>query len=515
MTQENPPNADAPRTWLTALILLALLAAGALLRFHGIGAQSLWLDEYWAVYLSTARDDQAFDYPLNTVLDPPPATGFTNAPHWWHIWSGLDSATHPPFYYLVLRWWIDLLGDGDMATHALSALLSTAAIALMFEVLRPYGRWRALLAAGMMSFAPIQIYFAHETRPYALLMVTALLTAYFALRTMRQGPNRWRIGGLGICAVLFALTHYLAAGALIGVGIFAAIGLRNARRRAILATLAAALVVLIITWGPQFWRTRSLIHMWGTQYHFEVEPNGGPGLTASLLARAPARLALGAEDEIYPRPQHWLALCLLAFFVPLWNLRRRADLAFWWLWAAGSVIFVAVFDVARHAAMLQNARYIFVASPAIFALLATPLPIRGVLRWSTPALAFIAVLVAGAQRFAQGEPNQPDWRVMARLIQRCAGPHDLIAFIGTPQTPAIFYDIVFRHYAPDADNPILLLDETAPPSPIRGISGRPRIWVLAFGHSALGKLFPGWRAGRRVGGPIEQFLQALTPPPGD
>src|ERR1700683_1671130 len=101
-TQENPPNADGPRTWLTTLILLALLAAGAVLRFHGIGAQSLWLDEYWAVYLSTARDDQAFDYPLNTVLGPAPATGFTNAPHWWHIWGGLDSATHPPFYYLVL-----------------------------------------------------------------------------------------------------------------------------------------------------------------------------------------------------------------------------------------------------------------------------------------------------------------------------------------------------------------------------------------------------------------------------
>jgi len=514
-TAQNPADADVPPGWGTALILLALLAVGAVLRFRQLGAQSLWLDEYWAVYLSTARDDQALADPLSTVLDPPPETGFARAPHWWHIWTGLDSATHPPFYYFVLRWWIDLLGDGDLATHALSAALSIAAIALMFEVLRPCGRWRALLAAGMTTFSPIQIYFAHETRPYALLMVTALLTAYFTLRIVRLGASRRRIAGLGICAVLFALTHYLAAGALIGVGIFAAIAFNNPQRRAIVATLAAALVVLVIIWGPQFWKTRSLIHMWGTQYHFEVDANGGSRLTTSLLARAPARLALGAEDDAYPRPRHWLPLCLLALLVPLWALRRSPDVSFWWLWVAGSLAFVAVFDLARHAAMLQNVRYICVASPGIFALLATPLPIRGLLRWSASALVFIAVLIAGVQRFAQGEPSQPDWREMARLIQRSAGPQDVIAFIGTPQTPPIFYDIIFRHYAPNAENPILLLDETAGRWRIDGLSGRPRIWVLAFAHSPLEKMFPGWREGPRIGGPIEQFLQSLTPPPSD
>jgi len=500
-----------PSAWLSGLILLLLLAAAAVLRFQGIGGQSLWLDEYWALYLATARGDDALDRPLGVVLDPPPDTGFAGAPHWWHIWTGLDSTTHPPLYHLVLRGWVDLFGDGDSATHGLSAVLSIAAVALFFDVLRPYGRWRALLAAGLMTFAPAQIYFARETRPYALLMVTALLTARFALAIVRLGPNRLRVIGLAVCAVLFALTHYLAAGALIGVGIFAALALPGGRRRAILGALLAALIFLIVFWGPQFWRARGLFHEWDAVHHYQVEPDGGTALTASQLARAPARLTVATPEQTVP-PLLWIPYFLLAFLVPLGSLRQNPQAAFWWFWVAGSLSFVAVFDIARHAAMVQSVKYIFVASPGLYALLATPLPIRSWLRWLPMTTVLVMVLLAGVERFAQGEPRQPDWRIMAQLIQRNVGPRDLLAFVGSPQAPSIYYDIIFRHYAPDATNPILLLENPPDQKLLSQLSHRPRIWVLAFPRDPLDEMFPGWHIGPRIGGPIEQSLQQLTPP---
>jgi hypothetical protein len=507
-----PDAANAPPAWLVGSILLLLLAAAAVLRFHQIGAQSLWLDEYWALYLATARGDSAFERPLGVVLDPPPDCGFDNAPHWWNIWTGVDSQTHPPLYNLTLRGWVDLLGDSDTATHGLSALLSIAAVALIFYVLRPYGCWRALIAAGLMTFAPAQIYFAHETRPYALLMVTALLTARFALAIGRLGPSRWRIAGLACCSVLFALTHYLSAGALIGVGCFAEMRLNGPRRRAMIGTLLAALAIVTILWLPQFWRARRLVHIWGSEYHFEIDRNGGSALTGSLLARAPARLALAREDETYLRPQIWAPFFLLTFLAPLWSVHRRPEVAFWWLWTAGSLLFVAVFDVARHAVMLQNLRYIFVASPGIFALLATPFSIRPFLRWLPPALALVAVLMAGVQRFVQGEPRQPDLRTMAHVLHRAAGTRDLIVFIGRSDMPPVFYEIIFRHYAPDAANPIMLLVDAPEEAMLRQLSGRPRIWVLGYRQSRLGEMFPGWHIGPVIAGTIDQSLQRLTPP---
>jgi uncharacterized membrane protein len=122
--------------WFHWLILLGILIAGAGMRFYRIGQQSLWLDEYWAVYLATGRGDSELNSTLGEIHDPPPETGFASAPAWWHVWTGLDAGVHPPLYHVLLRWWIDACGDGDAATRTLSALASLGGIAALFSVLR-------------------------------------------------------------------------------------------------------------------------------------------------------------------------------------------------------------------------------------------------------------------------------------------------------------------------------------------------------------------------------------------
>ena len=139
----------------TTYILCVLLCVGTFLRFDRISKESLWVDEYWALYLATGRGNQIFDIPLNTVIRSPPAANFTDAPHWWHIWTGLGSVLHPPLYLLMLRGWVDLFGDSDLATRGMSAVFGLAAILLIFDLARTlHGKLAGIFAAGMMTFAP-------------------------------------------------------------------------------------------------------------------------------------------------------------------------------------------------------------------------------------------------------------------------------------------------------------------------------------------------------------------------
>jgi uncharacterized membrane protein len=95
----------------TGLALVVILAAGAFLRFFRIERQSLWSDEIYGIYMASGRGGQVLTLPTGRMLDPPPRILLNGAPSWPHVWTGLDADAHPPLYLIVLRWWMDLLGD--------------------------------------------------------------------------------------------------------------------------------------------------------------------------------------------------------------------------------------------------------------------------------------------------------------------------------------------------------------------------------------------------------------------
>ncbi len=175
-------------------ILLCFVCIGGFFRFDHIARQSLWVDEYWALYLATGRGDLIFDLPLGKVIESPPAVGFAGAPAAWHIWTGLASTPHPPFYHLMLRFWVDLFGDGDFATRSLSAVLGIGCIVLIFDLVRSiWGDFSALIAAGVMSFAAVQIDFGQQVRPYTLLVFIGLILCKSVMLIEQKGLSRTRI----------------------------------------------------------------------------------------------------------------------------------------------------------------------------------------------------------------------------------------------------------------------------------------------------------------------------------
>lgn len=134
--------------WLIIVLLLA-----ATLRFTGLGWRSLWLDEAFSVRHASQ--------PLAAV------------------WSGEGDPRHPPLYYVLLHAWMGL-GQDPATIRLLSASFSWATVGLVFLLGRVVDRNRpvtALLAAALLAIAPIDLWYAQETRMYALVAFCTALTA--------------------------------------------------------------------------------------------------------------------------------------------------------------------------------------------------------------------------------------------------------------------------------------------------------------------------------------------------
>src|SRR5689334_12882643 len=139
------------RRSLLCFCLLLLLAAG--LRFYRIDAQSLWSDEGSSV-AQALRDIPAIA--ANAALD-----------------------IHPPFYYILLHYWIIPLGVSEVALRSLSALLGIALVALVFALGKVWWNERVgLIAAFLAAINPFLIDYAQEARMYTLMAVLGAICVY-------------------------------------------------------------------------------------------------------------------------------------------------------------------------------------------------------------------------------------------------------------------------------------------------------------------------------------------------
>ncbi|MEW5720180.1 MAG: hypothetical protein AB1817_16255, partial [Chloroflexota bacterium] len=224
-------------------------------RLYRLDAQDIWGDEAFSIFLS--------QQPLSVVV------------------AGA-SDTHPPFYPLLLFFWLQLGGapstsSGAFATRALSALIGALAVPLIFvfarrltvrldahgESARPRVAWFAALFAAI---SPLLIYYSQETRMYELVAVLALASVYFSLKLVVHlqgsrgaGEQRGNPSPLRPCspapllcyfaATLLAMyTHYSAFFVLAAQNIFAFA--RLSKNRAALLRWIAVQIALAIAYIP-------------------------------------------------------------------------------------------------------------------------------------------------------------------------------------------------------------------------------------------------------------------------
>jgi mannosyltransferase len=152
--------------WTRAAIGLVILAMA--LTFGTLGRKSVWNDE--AVSIRSAQRSAA------EIWNPGDPSGYrlplrTAAPFRVH---GRDP--HPPGYYLLLHAW-PWRDGGEAQVRLLSALIGAVAVFLAFLVARRWDRRAGWLAAVLVAWAPLHVWYAQEARMYAFVEFAGLLMA--------------------------------------------------------------------------------------------------------------------------------------------------------------------------------------------------------------------------------------------------------------------------------------------------------------------------------------------------
>jgi 4-amino-4-deoxy-L-arabinose transferase-like glycosyltransferase len=214
-----------------------IMALAAVIRLWRLDYHSLWFDE--AVSLQWA----------------------TSSPAWtWQKTITLLEDKHPPGYYLLLHYWIELLDlvgvpRSDAALRILGALLGMLTVAGVLLLVRRLSERPVVLLTGLLvALSPILVWYSQELRMFQP-ATTALVWAGCALICASECEQRWLrwVWWIALVATTtFALYSYLFSAFLLP-----AIGLtllllwvsggrtRAAHQRLMEGVLALALVTLL------------------------------------------------------------------------------------------------------------------------------------------------------------------------------------------------------------------------------------------------------------------------------
>ncbi len=190
------------------LALGAVVALAALIRFATLDVQSFWQDE--AVTVGLVR--LGFGDMLRAIP---------------------DSESTPPLYYALAWVWSRVFGDGEVGLRALSALLGTLTVPVVYAIATRLVTSRAgLVAAVLAAVNPLLVWYSQEARAYALLVLLCALSILFFLEVRAQ-PSGQRLAAWAAVSGLALATHYFAGFLVVteAVWLLAALGGRDRLRR--------------------------------------------------------------------------------------------------------------------------------------------------------------------------------------------------------------------------------------------------------------------------------------------
>ncbi len=457
------PAAIRPRVrW--ELAAFAVVIAGVALRVLALADRSLTWDETYSIFIASQ--------PVTRVL----------------VLTAANEA-HPPLYYLLLHWWVQVFGPGEAAARALSVPIGTAIVLVTWMFgRRLIGEAPALLAAALVALAPSQVATAQEARMYGLLALTAL-SSWWALWAGMTGGRRASWVAYAVISAVMLYSHYY--GFFVLASHFAFLLWRRAPgdvwRRWTYATIGA--LALFMPWLP------ALPMQFGTGRAWPVYR---PPLTPALYIDTLTSITMGQLffDAIHggsiPRELSWsLTVGAVVVVVIGYRALRRAP-------AERALMVASVFfplTLAYGVSLVVNIfapRYLTFLMPGLALLAGAGVAAIGTVRtrWARAcAVAALAVLivpnVASLVRYYQfPKLDYFDWRQVSHTLAAQAHDDDAIVFL-----PGFARIAVNYYYPAPASQPRLVLtpygqDVLGPknerlPEVVASLVSRPRVWIIS------------------------------------
>jgi Dolichyl-phosphate-mannose-protein mannosyltransferase len=180
-----PPAASSRSSRAVLAAAALIIVAGGAIRFAALST-SIWFDESVSV-----RDvSGSFSQMLHKVI---------------------NHEASPPFYFICLWIWRQLVGSTAVDLRTLSAVAGTLTIALAFYVARRrIGQRAALVLAVCVAVSPVLVYYSTEMRMYGLLVLITGV-GFEAFLRCTKSPNARNLSVWAIASLLAVWTQYYAA----------------------------------------------------------------------------------------------------------------------------------------------------------------------------------------------------------------------------------------------------------------------------------------------------------------
>ena len=267
------------------LALGALLLIGVALRLYRFDAQKLWFDELYTAEL--ARQGL-------------PA-----------IWRNSFVQLTPPLPYLLFWAATQIGGLSALSLRLVSGLAAIVALPIYYLYCsRIADRRIALLATGLLSIAPLAVYYAQEARPYAPALLALLLVLLAFERVQRRGRSvDWVVYAL--LAAIAGQLHYVNV-ILVGAQLVALLVLALDRRRVLIGGTGVVLAVAAAL-GPFMLAVHSSGREWA----------GWQIPQATLSFSSTLQTMVAGDRRIAPESTRIIALGVVAIGVALAVIARR------------------------------------------------------------------------------------------------------------------------------------------------------------------------------------------------
>lgn len=194
-------------------LAIALLAMGIVFRFANLDLKVYWVDETitsWRVsgYSEAQILAEAFTGDAIALPQLQQYQRFNPDSRLSDTLNSLatEAPQHPPLYYILTRFWIQVFGSSIAATRSLAALISLLAFPAIYWLCQELFACSltGAMAVALLAVSPFHLLYAQEAREYSLWTVAILVSSAALLRALRRPTS----ASWGIYALTMALGFY-------------------------------------------------------------------------------------------------------------------------------------------------------------------------------------------------------------------------------------------------------------------------------------------------------------------
>lgn len=125
------------------------------------------------------------------------------------LFTMLKTENNPPFFFLLMHFWINIFGISAISVRFLPLLFSTVTVLFIYKTgLKFFNLRVAIITSLLFTFSNYQIFFAHEARVYSLFALLTSISMYSFLSLLKDKANRKYSVLLVLCNTLLIYSHF-------------------------------------------------------------------------------------------------------------------------------------------------------------------------------------------------------------------------------------------------------------------------------------------------------------------